>query len=342
MIACFGEIMLRLRPASNDLLLKQAGELTVEPGGSESNVAITLTQLGQETTMLTGLGDNALGQKILRYLRAHGVLTDRIAMAKQGRIGLYFTERGCGHRPSRVIYDREGSVYNELSEMVDDLDDWLRDCSWLHLSGIALATSRRAADFALVLTRKAFERGIKISLDVNHRKLLWQWCKQENEPCEYLMKVAELVTLLIGNETDLQTGLFGDASLVEKELVECLTELSVEGNLAWVAASQRESEQADQNRFGGLIYDFQHRMDKPQKYEVKKRTITRIVDRVGTGDAFCGAILDGFIRNIEPTYTLERAVMLGTLMHGIAGDACVIDNDLLERCLSDDSGRILR
>jgi 2-dehydro-3-deoxygluconokinase len=156
------------------------------------------------------------------------------------------------------------------------------------------------------------------------------------------MKVAELVTLLIGNETDLQTGLFGDASLVEKELVERLTELSVEGNLAWVAASQRESEQADQNRFGGLIYDFQHRMDKPQKYEVKKRTITRIVDRVGTGDAFCGAILDGFIRNIEPTYTLERAVMLGTLMHGIAGDACVIDNDLLERCLSDDSGRILR
>jgi 2-dehydro-3-deoxygluconokinase len=226
--------------------------------------------------------------------------------------------------------------------MGGDLDAWLQDCSWLHLSGIALATSRRAADFSLILTEKAYDRGIRISLDINHRKLLWQWCQGNNERCDYMMKVAERVEVLIGNETDLQVGLFGKPSLTQKELMTRLTKVAAKGNLVWVAVSQRESEQADRNRFGGLIYDFDHDSARPRKYEAGARTITQIVDRVGTGDAFCGAILDGFMGDIGPERTLERAVMLGTLMHGIPGDACVIDEVFLEKCLADDSGRIIR
>ena len=101
MIACFGEIMLRLRPEPEDLLLVQAGSFRVEPGGAESNVAITLSRLGHETTMLTGLPDNPLGRKVISYLGGHGVGSERIVLAERGRIGLYFTEKGSGHRPER-------------------------------------------------------------------------------------------------------------------------------------------------------------------------------------------------------------------------------------------------
>ena len=342
MIACLGEIMLRLRPEPDSLLLGQADNFHLEPGGSESNVAIALSHLGHKTTMLTGFPDDPLGRKVTQYLRGHGVETDRVIFADNGRIGLYFTEKGCGHRPSRVFYDREGSAYNFLDKMVKDTDAWLNECSWLHLSGIALATSRRAADFALALVEKACNKGINISLDINHRKQLWGWCKDKNERCSYLMKVAEKAKVLVGNETDFEAGLFGNPSLSHGELMKGFTDIAEEGNLAWIAVSRRESEQADKNLFGGLIYDFRHDPAMPQKLESKPRTITRIVDRVGTGDAFCGAVLDGFLKSIVPEESLERAVMLGTLMHGVSGDACLIEEDFLEQCLADDSGRILR
>ena len=342
MIACFGEIMLRFRPDPDYLLLTQAGNFWVEPGGSESNVGIALVNLGHETTMLTGLPDNPLGQKVLCYLRAHDVRTERIIRFEYGRLGLYFTEKGCGSRPSMVSYDRDGSVYNHLGEMVTDLDAWLENCTWLHLSGIALSTSRKAADFALRLTERAYSKGIQVSMDINHRKLLWKWCDYENEYCEYLMKIARRVTLLMGNETDLEIGLFGDPSMNHKDMVARITEISKNGNLAWVAVSQRESEQADRNSFGGIIYDFCHDSDLPKKYETDARIIPQIIDRIGTGDAFCAGIIDGFMREIGPGQTLDRAVMLGTIMHGVSGDASTITNDLLEKCLKDDSGRILR
>ncbi|MBW2345905.1 MAG: sugar kinase [Deltaproteobacteria bacterium] len=342
MIGCFGEIMLRLRPEPDSLLLSQAGSFHLEPGGSESNVAIALSALGHKTTMLTGLPENPLGRKVIQYLRGHRVGTEKVVLSGNGRLGLYFTEKGCGHRPSRVLYDREGSVYNFLDELVKDPDAWLNDCSWLHLSGIALATSRRAADFSLALVAKAYNKGIKISLDINHRKQLWGWCKEKKERCDYLMKVGEKATVLVGNETDLEVGLFGDPSLSQGELMAGLTEIAKKGDLAWVAISRRESEQADRNLFGGLIYDFRREPAKPRRWEAKPRTITLIVDRVGTGDAFCGAILDGFLKGMEPGQCLEKAVMLGTLMHGVSGDACLIDENFLKQCLADDSGRILR
>jgi 2-dehydro-3-deoxygluconokinase len=342
MIACFGEIMLRLRPEPDSLLLSQADHFHLEPGGSESNVAIALSHLGHKITMLTGLPEDPLGRKVIQYLRGHGVETDRVMFAGNGRIGLYFTEKGCGHRPSRVFYDRDGSAYNFLDEMVKDPDTWLDECSWLHLSGIALATSRRAADFALALVEKACDKGMKVSLDINHRKQLWRWCTDQKERCDCLMKVAEKATVIVGNETDLEVGLFGNPSLSQVGLMTRLKEIAEKGNLVWVAVSRRESEQADRNLFGGLLYDFRPDSTRPQKSEAKPRTISRIVDRVGTGDTFCGAVLDGFLKSIEPGKSLERAVMLGTLMHGVSGDACLIDEDFLEQCLADDSGRILR
>jgi 2-dehydro-3-deoxygluconokinase len=192
------------------------------------------------------------------------------------------------------------------------------------------------------LVERAFNRGIKISLDINHRNQLWRWCKEPKERCDCLMKVAEKATIIVGNETDLELGLFGNPSLSPDELMARLTGIAGKGNLAWVAVSRRESEQADKNLFGGLLYDFRPDPERPVRLESRPRTITRIVDRVGTGDAFCGAVLDGFLKGMEPEKCLERAVMMGTLMHGISGDACLIDEDFLEQCLADDSGRILR
>lgn len=342
MIACFGEIMLRLSPEPDSYLVEQASNFRIIPGGSESNVAIALCGLENKVTMLTVLPDDVFGYKVLRYLKWHGVDTGRVIFHKTGRMGLYFTEKGSGIRGYKVFYDRDNSAYNSVDKYNSYIDRWLEGCSWLHLSGIALATSRNAADFVLILMKRAQEKGIRISLDINHRELLWKWCAGTSERREYLMQIASRSTILIGNETDFEIGLFGRPELKQQEVLKRLIDIAAKGVLAWVAISQRESEAAGINNFGGLVYDFQKDVKKPKKHTVKPKTITEIIDRIGTGDAFCGAILDGFIKALGPEKTLKRAVMLGILKHGISGDACMLSNRSLEMYMQDDSGRIFR
>ena len=342
MIACFGEIMLRLSPVPDWHLIEQASNLKIASGGSESNVAIALSHLGNKTKMLTVLPDDIFGRKVLRNLRWHNVDTGSIVFHKQGRIGLYFTEKGSGIRGSRVFYDREHSAYNYVSKYSSQIEEWLKDCSWLHLSGIALATSRNAADFALILTKKAQKKGTKISLDINNRELLWKWCKSGTEKFKYLKQVAERSTIIMGNETDCEVGLFNQPGLSQQKVLKKLKDIAAKGVLSWVAISQRESKSADINNFGGLLYDFRTNKKTPRRYSVAPQAITRIIDRIGTGDAFCAVIIDGFVNSLGPERTLRRAVALGTLKHGISGDACLIDNNLLEKCLVDKKGRISR
>jgi 2-dehydro-3-deoxygluconokinase len=342
MIGCFGEIMLRLSPDPDSNLIEQALNFRIVPGGSESNVAIALSGLGNKTTMITVLPKNVLGRKVLRYLKWHNVDTERIILHDLGRMGLYFTEKGSGNRGSRVLYDRENSSYNHMNKLVKNIDNLLKKCSWLHLSGIALATSRTAADFALIITKKAKEKRIKVSFDINDRNLLWCWCKTKSEKYKYLKKVAECSTILIGNETDFEVGLFGNPKLNQKDLIKKLSDIAQKKKLEWVAISQREAESADINSFGGVLYDFSKDLNKPKKYSVAPQVITGIVDRIGSGDAFCAGILDGFIKIINPEDALIRAVKLGILKHGIYGDACMVDSDLLEECLLNKNGRIIR
>ena len=60
MITTFGEIMLRISPSDTAERITQAINFRIEPGGSESNVAIALSNLGMESNFVTALPDNPL------------------------------------------------------------------------------------------------------------------------------------------------------------------------------------------------------------------------------------------------------------------------------------------
>ena len=342
MIACFGEIMLRLSPEPDSQLIEQASCFKTSPGGSESNVAIVLSGLGHKTKFLTAVSNDVFGRKICRYLQWHGVDTSEIVHCSKGRTGLYFTEKGSGIRGYRVFYDREHSAYNFLETCPAQGDKWLKNCSWLHLSGIALATSRQAADFAVALVKKAKLKSIPVSFDINHRKLLWNWCNSASERCKYIAQVTQNASILLGNETDFQIGLFGNEKTDQDSVIKKLSAIASKGSLSWVAVSQRHVQSADINTFGGILYDFKKNASKPQQISKEPKTVTGIIDRIGTGDAFSAGIIDGFLKNFSQEKTLERAVALGIYKHSISGDACIIDNETLENCLRKDGVRICR
>ena len=134
-----GELMLRLSPPNYEKIVT-THSLVINYGGAEANVAVSLANLGVDSTFMTVLPNTDLGKSCINYLKSNDVHTKHIIRA-DGRIGLYYLEEGVSVRPSQVIYDRGDSAFANYDYKDVDFEEILKDYDWLHLSGITPALS---------------------------------------------------------------------------------------------------------------------------------------------------------------------------------------------------------
>src|SRR4051794_8767007 len=111
--------MLRLTPPGLQRL-EQANAFDLWVAGAELNVAVALVRLGRPAAWVSRLPDNALGRRLAAHARAHGVDTDGVEWAGEGRVGLLFVEVGQRPRPTASLYDREGSAFARLDAAAFD------------------------------------------------------------------------------------------------------------------------------------------------------------------------------------------------------------------------------
>ena len=124
-VISLGEIMLRLSPA-NDLRFLQTECLDAVFGGSEANVAVALSQLGQPAAFVTKLPDNVVGEMALQVLRRYGVDTSTVIRGGK-RLGIYFLEKGFSSCSSICTYDR---AHSAIAEAKPEEFDWKRMVSF--------------------------------------------------------------------------------------------------------------------------------------------------------------------------------------------------------------------
>ena len=288
----FGEIMLRLAPPGFERIL-QTGQFVATFGGGEANVAVALAQFGLPAAFVTVLPDkNPIADAVVGELRRFGVDTSRIVRGK-GRMGIYYVEAGANQRPSKVVYDRENSAIALAKPGDIDWDRAFEDAGWFHVTGITPAISSSAADLALESVKKAREKGITVSCDLNYRKNLWKWGKPAAEVMRELVKNVDIA---IANEEDVQMALGIEADVdvhsgkLDRAQYEKLTAkvLDEYPNLKAIAITLRESKSASHNGWSACLND-------RQKFSVSRSyEITHIVDRVGGGDSFAGGLIYGF------------------------------------------------
>ena len=82
--------MLRLSPEGYNRFI-QANKFNAHYGGSEANVAVSLSNYGLNTEFVTKLPENDLGQAAINSLRKLGVGINQIIRG-DGRLGVYFME----------------------------------------------------------------------------------------------------------------------------------------------------------------------------------------------------------------------------------------------------------
>lgn len=336
----FGEIMLRLNPPGFRRFL-QADSFEASYAGAEASVAISLANYGVSSALVTCLPSNEIGQAAINYIRRFGVDTS-FTIRSGERIGVYFLEIGANQRPSMVIYDRAHSAISEMKPGTIPWNQIFSGAKWFHFTGITPAISQSAADVCLEAVRSAREKGLMVSCDLNYRAKLWRYGKTATEIMTELMPYADMVC---GNEEDCEK-IFGikgaDVKVAEEVSPERYSEVASKlvkrfPNLKKVGITLRGSISATHNTWSAVLYDGR------KLYTTRKYDITNVVDRLGSGDAFTGALIYCLLAGRSDQEALDFATAASALKHSIMFDPNLVSVQEIESLVKEGgAGRVQR
>ncbi|MCD8370125.1 MAG: sugar kinase [Clostridiales bacterium] len=339
-VLSFGEILLRLAtPGYTKLFQKDSLDVTF--CGGEANVAVSLAVFGLDSAFLTKLPEGAVGEAAVNSMRYFGVDTSKIVYGN-GRMGLYYLEKGASQRPSKVIYDRAYSAIALAQRSDFDWDIIFDGVDWFHWTGINPALSDIVAEICMDAVKEAKTKGITVSCDLNYRKNLWSSDKARS----VMPKLMSYVDVCIANEEDADKvlGIKPENNDIESGKLNKAGYESVAKKICsrygckYVAITFRESYSASVNGWSGMLYN----AEESKAYFSRKYDI-QIVDRVGGGDSFGAGLIYGLIIGKTCQEAIEFAVAASCLKHTIEGDYNRTTVEDVESLLNNGgSGRVQR
>ncbi|MCR4657864.1 MAG: sugar kinase [Lachnospiraceae bacterium] len=337
-IITFGEIMMRLNPEGYRRIV-QADRFEASFAGGEANVAVSLAQYGDDASFVSKIPSHEIGQACVNSLRSFGVGTEHIVRGGD-RLGVYFVEKGASQRASKVIYDRAGSAIAKAARSDFDWDSIFEGADWFHFTGITPALGGELPEICMDACKAAKKKNITVSCDLNYRKKLWS----REEAGETMGKLMPYVDLCIANEED-ASDVFGikapdtdiDSGKLSREgYISVAKQLCERFGCKKTAITLRGSISATVNNWAGMLYDGK------DAYFSKEYTI-HIVDRVGGGDSFGGALIHSELKGFEPEEAIEFAVAASCLKHTIEHDFnLVTEAEVLALANGSGSGRVQR
>lgn len=259
--------------------LRAGSTAVLSCAGAELNVAIGLARLGHRVAYVGRIGDDLPGRVIREAALAEGV-GDRLLVDPGAFTGLMVRE----HRTAdRLVasYARAGAAGSRLSPT--DVDDSLvRSATVLHLTGITLALSESARATVQHVVAVAEAAGVTISLDVNHRSLLWT----DADARSALSELLPSLDVLFGSVEEL--------ALIDghDQVPEVVTKRGAAG--------------ADVSVDGRTTY--------------QPALPVTLIDPVGAGDAFVAGYLSARLDGLDSAGRLRRGAVCGAFAVSVAGD----------------------
>ena len=336
----FGEIMFRLNP-EGFLRLVQADKLEVSVAGGEANVSVSLANYGLDTAFVSKVPTHEIGDMVVRGLRTYGIDTQYLLRGGR-RLGIYYVEKGASQRPSKVIYDRENSAIAEADPSEFDWDTIFEGAEWFHWTGITPALSDNMVQATLEACKKAKEKGVMVSCDLNYRKKLWT----REKAGQVMAQLLPYVDVCIANEEDCADvfGIHAEGTDIEggklnhEGYISVARQLSQRFGCKKVAITLRGSISASENDWAGMLYDAAtDTANFSRQYNIK------IVDRVGGGDSFGGGLIYALSQGYADADAINFAVAASCLKHTIEHDFNQVKVDeVLALMKGSGSGRVQR
>lgn len=174
-VLCLGEILLDCLADQSGLSLDQVNSWTAYPGGAPANVACALTKLGTPTSFIGCVGQDGVGEDLIRALKEVGVGIEGVqrhptAPTRQ----VLVTRSETGERNFAGFKGYPTNAFADTRLQAEQIPTALFEAAdYLVLGTLALAYPESQAAIAQALTL-ANEHYVKIVVDVNWRLVFWQ------------------------------------------------------------------------------------------------------------------------------------------------------------------------
>ena len=289
-VVTFGETMALVR-ATEIGSLRHVHGMALGIGGAETNVAVGLARLGVAVSWLGRVGDDSLGARVEREIRAEGVDV-RAVIDPDAATGLMIKERPSA-ASTAVHYYRAGSAGSRLA--ASDLPEgWVEEASLLHITGITPLLSASARDTVLAAVDRARAAGVRVSFDINYRSAL----ASATVAGPVLREVAERTDIVFGGADEFAilypyAGPTEAAAALQDAGVETVVlKQGPAGASVFAAGAMVES--------SGFVID--------------------AIDTVGAGDAFVAGYLSALLEGLDTDASLHRANACGAMACLVPGD----------------------
>lgn len=310
-ILTLGESMARMSTQPG-YRLSDSTQLRLHYGGAEANVAMNLSLLGHDVKYASKLpSNNGLANSLIAQLKGYGVDCQHVLFG-EGRLGSYYLEVGSGLRASHVIYDRYYSTISLMKETEWDLDELFADVSIFHITGITLALSEKWHQMGIELIKEAKKRGIIVSFDMNFRSKMWS----QEVAKKVFQQLLPYVDYLSAGKLDA----IHFMDIPEKEDSEWsyyAEEMAkVFPNIRYIYGTIRVSLTPNSYNMYGYIYDSKSQVARLSRLHANHT----VVDRVGSGDSYTAAVLDGIIHGKALDEIVAFGMAASALKHTVYGD----------------------
>lgn len=256
-------------------------------GGSPLNIAVGCSRLGLKPALLSGIGQDKVGDFIVAFLKKEKVETSLMPVIPSARssavvLGIEPPDR------FPLVYYRDNCADSQIT--IDDvIAAQIDDCRLLEISGTALniEPTRSAAFFAAEI---AHENDIPVVLDLDFRADQWHDLRSFGITTRALLPK---VKIALGTEEEILAATLSDASQVSiKHQQISAPEITgdINESIAKILSLGVEILIVKRGSEGVTVFD-----NKGNKQDVPGFPV-KILNVLGAGDAFASGFIYGYIK----------------------------------------------
>jgi len=268
-VVCYGEILWDVLPT---------GEV---PGGAPMNVAYHLNKLSHSPAVITRIGMDERGNKLIGLLEGKNISTAFVQLDKLLPTGIVYATPNEHHE---MEYDIVAPVAWDVIEWNDDLPGLFNDENYF-VYGSLIARNMTSRDTLFRLLDVAKNKVLDINLRPPH---------YDNRLLHDLLSKADIAKLNAA-ELNFISSWFGNYSTTEDKMKVVLDKFDLR-----TVVVTRGGE--------GAMINIEGKTYSHPGFKVV------VQDTVGSGDSFLAAIISGLIEKREPQAILEFACAVGALV----------------------------
>jgi fructokinase len=281
-VVCFGEVLWDILPSG------------AVPGGAPMNVAYHLYKQKKNPALITKIGIDEAGKKLLDIFSGHGVCTDYFQVDYEYETGKVYAEP---NEHNEVVYDIVKPVAWDFIGWEEGFIDLVSNAEFFVFGSLA-ARNKQSKKTLLKLLESAKNKVLDINLRTPHynRRIV-----------EELLAKADFLKINLA-ELELITGWFTKYTSIDDRVKSVVDKFRISSIVVTMGGD------------GALLYlngtEYRH-----EGYKVE------VVDTVGSGDAFLAGFLSKLLDNVSPVDTLDYASGLGAFIATQRG-ACPAYNSI--------------